>query len=317
MSTMKTGCLQSGTAPEHCAAPASEPEGMARELEMTGDFRVLRRLRTRLKYGEPDGSRLHRGIYVDVETTGLDPVNDEIIELSLLPFDFASDGRVFSVHEPFERFRDPGRAIPDVVTGITGITNEMVAGASVDPAEVEAFLDGAVLVVAHNASFDRPFAERLCGAFADLPWACSCAEVPWSREGYTDGAKLRHLAAAAGFFFDGHRASADCRAGLELLARRLPRSGRTALDLLLTSVRTPRWRVAALGAPFELRHVLKSRGYRWQAGDDGRLRAWVVEVADDALDAEETFLSREIYGSRDSDIDVRRIDAFDRYSDRG
>jgi DNA polymerase III epsilon subunit-like protein len=163
-------------------------------------------------------------VFVDVETTGLDPATDEIIEMAIVPFDFSSDGRIFSVHESFSRFRDPGRPIPAAVVAITGITDEMVAGKSIDAAEIEAFLGAAVVVIAHNAAFDRRFAERLCGAFAHLAWACSWSEVPWAEEGFTEGAKLGHLAAACGFFHDGHRAVHDCHAGLEILSRVLPRS---------------------------------------------------------------------------------------------
>ena len=301
---------------EHRARLLADLDRMDAQLELTGEFRILRRLRMRSTYGEPDGSRLHRGIYLDVETTGLDPTSDEIIEIAMVPFDFSADGRVFAVHDSFERFRDPGCPIPPAVTALTGITDAMLAGASVNPTEIEAFLARAVLVVAHNANFDRRFAERLCGAFAYLPWACSWSEIEWAGEGFTEGTKLQHLAAQAGFYFDGHRAVNDCRAGIELLSRPLTKCGRTALDLLLTSARTPRWRVAAVGAPFELRGRLKTRGYRWQSGDDGRLRAWVTEVTENALDEERTFLCGEIYGRQDAAFDVRRIDAFDRFSDR-
>jgi DNA polymerase III subunit epsilon len=293
-----------------------ELERMAALLQSSGRYRILRRLEPRSAYHSPDGTRIHRAIFFDVETTGLDPANDEIIEMAMVPFDFSSDGRIFSVHEPFDRFRDPGRPIPAAVAAITGITDEMVAGQSIDAAEIEAFLDQAVVVIAHNAGFDRRFAERLCGAFARLAWACSWSEINWTEEGFTDGAKLSQLAAACGFFHDGHRAVHDCHAGLEILSRVLPRSGRRGLDVLLESARAPRWRIRAVGAPFELRESLKRRGYRWDPGENGGTRAWFMDVPDDALDGERSFLAREIYRRNDVDIDARRIDAFDRYSDR-
>jgi DNA polymerase-3 subunit epsilon len=295
---------------------SSELERMAALLQSSGRYRILRRFEQRSVYHVPDGTRTRRAVFVDVETTGLDPATDEIIEMAIVPFDFSSDGRIFSVHESFSRFRDPGRPIPAAVVAITGITDEMVAGKSIDAAEIEAFLGAAVVVIAHNAAFDRRFAERLCGAFAHLAWACSWSEVPWAEEGFTEGAKLGQLAAACGFFHDGHRAVHDCHAGLEILSRVLPRSGRRGLDVLLESARAPRWRIRAVGAPFELRESLKRRGYRWDPGEGGRMRAWFVDVPDGALDAERSFLLREIYRRDDVDIDARRVDAFDRYSDR-
>jgi DNA polymerase-3 subunit epsilon len=290
-------------------------ERMAARLEATGSYRILRRLEPRENYHAPDGTPTRRGIFVDVETTGLDPATDEVVEVAMIPFDFARDGRIFAVHEPFCRFRDPGRPIPAVVTALTGITDAMVAGASIEPAEIETFLGPAALVIAHNAAFDRPFMERLSGAFATLAWACSWAEVPWADEGF-DGAKLGQLASAQGFFHDGHRAVHDCHAGIELLARTLPRSGRTALGVLLESARQPRWRIWAVGAPFERKDSLKCRGYRWCGGGDGRARAWNVEVADHALESELAFLRGEIYRRHDVHIDARRISAFERYSSR-
>lgn len=293
-----------------------ELERMAALLESSGRYRILRRLEPRSVYDPPDGRVVHRGIFLDVETTGVDPATDEIIELAMVPFDFGSDGRIFAVHEPFGRLRDPGFPIPPEVVALTGITDEMVAGASIDPADVEGFVGSTtVLVVAHHAGFDRIFAERFCGAFARLAWACSWREIPWASEGFTDGAKMANLAAGCGFFHDGHRAVDDCRAGVELLSRSLPRSGRRALDVLLESARAPSWRIHAVGAPYELRESLKRRGYRWDPGEDGRPRAWFVDVPGEALDVERDFLRREIY-RRDVDIDARRIDAYDRYSDR-
>lgn len=296
-------------------ADAADPERMAELLESTGDYRVLRRMRPP-SFPAPNGRPTKRAIFVDVETTGLDTTKDSVIELAMLPFDYTIDGTVVGIGQPFRSLRDPGFSLPAEITELTGITDEMVRGASIDPGEVTAFANQAVLVVSHNAGFDRPFCEREWPVFAAKPWACSLHEVDWSGEGFA-GKKLSQIAAGYGFFFDAHRAADDCRAGVDILARRLPRSGRTGLAALLESARAPRWRLWAEGAPYTSRDILKARRYRWSSGDDGGRRAWYLDVGEDTLEGELGYLRREIYGREDVEIARHRFTAFDRYRSAG
>ena len=125
-----------------------ELEAMAATLEATGRYRVLRRLEPRRFIEHPNGSESRLGLSLDVETTGLDPINDEVIELAMVPFTYGVDGRVFEVREAFQKMRQPKKAVPPEITALTGITNEMIAGQSIDPVEVAEFVSGAVLVQA-------------------------------------------------------------------------------------------------------------------------------------------------------------------------
>lgn len=289
-------------------------EEMAGALESTGDYQVLRRLRPRSAIHCRDGSETRLGIFLDLETTGLDPTRDEIIEMAMVPFTYALDGRIFEIREPFQRLRQPSLPIPEEITRLTGIDDAMVQGQSIDPAEVEAFIEPANLVIAHNANFDRRFAERFCEVFSRKPWGCSQSQIPWREEGF-EGTRLGYLLAGFGLFHGGHRAIADCHAGIEILARPLPKSGALGLARLLDSARRPTCRVWAANSPYDLKAELKSRGYRWSDGTDGRPRAWYVDVAEETLEAELAYLRTEIY-QYDADIAVRRVTARDRFSGR-
>jgi DNA polymerase III subunit epsilon len=290
---------------------------MAALLERSNDYQILRRLTPFHGFeGSLTDPALRRGIFIDVETTGVDAERDEIIELGMVSFWYSIEGRVLGICKSFECFQDPGRPIPAQVRTLTGITDDMVAGKRIDPSLVADFVGPAALIVAHNANFDRRFCERRLPIFVDKPWACSLREINWADEGFVNGTKLATLVASLGYFFDGHRAVNDCHAGIALLSGELPVSGRTAMALLLESARKSRWRIRATGAPFAHRESLKTRGYRWHDGSDGHPRAWFVDVEEGAAEEELAFLRRVVYGRDDVAIPVRRITALERYSGR-
>jgi DNA polymerase III subunit epsilon len=287
---------------------------MAATLEAAG-YRVLRRLVPRAVINEPDGCDRHLGIVLDVETTGLDPARDEIIELAMVPFTFGADGRIFDIREPFHALRQPSIPIPAEITDITGIDDAAVAGHVIDPGEMARFVEPAVLIIAHNAEFDRPFAERFHRCFETRCWGCSMTEIDWRAEGLRS-IRLASLLTDLGFFYDRHRALSDCYALIELLARPLPRSGALALARLVERARQPTWRIWATGAPFETKDVLKARGYRWNPGDDGRPKSWYFDACTEQREAEIAFLRREIYGRESVCPPIEKLTAFERFAPR-
>lgn len=291
-----------------------DTEGMVAALEATGEFRVLRRLRTVQSRCPPPGC-FRRGLFVDVETTGLESDVDTVIELAMVPFGYTVDGDVVWIGDEFAALRDPGRPIPGQISRLTGITDAAVAGKAIAVADVDALVGSADLIVSHNAEFDRGFCEIIWPVFRGKPWACSLREIDWAGEGF-EGAKLGHLAAAFGFFFSGHRAAEDCLAGIEILGRRLPSSGRTVLSALLASARRPSIRIFAEKAPFKTKQVLKTRGYRWHPGSPSRPRCWYVDLPEDRLDGEIAFLRTEIGILFGSSIPTIRLTAYERYSSR-
>jgi DNA polymerase III subunit epsilon len=214
----------------------------------------------------------------------------------------------------FSSFNEPSEPIPLEVTALTGITNEMVAGQRIDEAAVSSFVDDAVIVIAHNASFDRKFAERYWPIFQRKAWGCSATEVEWRKHGF-EGSRLGYLLNGAGFFHQAHRAVDDCHALLEILAFELPTTGMPALAILLEQARKKTMRVWAEQSPFDLKDSLKRRGYRWSDGSDGRPRSWYIDVDESKLDEEIAFLKTEIY-LRDVEPRLQPLTALNRFSVR-
>lgn len=94
----------------------------------------------------------------DVETTGLNPVNDRIIEIGCCEFINLKPVKQFST------LINAGKYIPQSVTKINNITNEMVSTAPTEDevyyyfsSFIKSVLDGNAIIVAHNASFDMNF----------------------------------------------------------------------------------------------------------------------------------------------------------------
>jgi len=234
---------------------------MAEALSRSTDYRVLRRLVPRTIFTPSVGESTKTGILLDTETTGLDPRKDEVIELGMVKFDYLPDGRVGGVRDVFSSFNEPSVPIPTEVTALTGITDEMVAGQRIDEAAVSAFVEDAVIVIAHNAGFDRKFAERYWPVFERKAWGCSATEVEWRQHGF-EGSRLGYLLNGAGFFHQAHRAVDDCHALLEILALELPTTGTPALAVLLAQARKKTMRIWAEQSPFDLKDALKRRDYR-------------------------------------------------------
>ncbi|SCZ12325.1 3'-5' exonuclease [Microvirga guangxiensis] len=287
-------------------------EAAAYALESSGHYRILRRLLPRPVVPSRNavpGEK--RAIIVDTETTGLDHMRDEVIELGMVAFSYSEDGRIGDVVGTFNALREPSIPIAPEITRITGITADMVQGQIIDLDAVEDFLRPAHLVIAHNARFDRPFCERLTQGFSMKAWACSHAEVSWSDLGF-EGSKLGYLLSHCGWFHQGHRAVEDCHALLEVLAHPLPDDAGCAMSHLLTSARKTMVRVWAEGSPFDMKDILKKRGYRWNDGSDGRPKSWFIEIAEEAHQKELTFLRQEIY-RRDVEPFTQRVTAFERF----
>jgi DNA polymerase III subunit epsilon len=289
-------------------------EEIINKLEETGDYRVLRRLKTPTQYHQLNGTKTKLAVLLDLETTGLDPEKDEIIEIAIVPFTYSNDGRIFKVYEAYNELQEPSEAIPAVITQITGITNEMVLGHKISAEKVLEAVEPAALIIAHNAAFDRKFAEKTFDVFSTKAWACSMTDVPWQEEQF-ESLKLEYLAMRNGFFYDGHRATADCYAAIELLAQTLPNSNMLALAALLENARQSTCRVWAEGSSFDFKDILKARGYRWNDGSDGQPRSWYTDVPEDIVDEELKYLRKEIY-QREVDVPVVKITAFDRFSNR-
>ena len=179
------------------------------------DFKVLYGIEAyfvddtaRAIFGRSDIQFDEEFIVFDIETTGLSNRSCKITEIGAVK---VKDGEIL---ERFNTFVDPECHIPENITELTGITDEMVAGAPKIADALKSFLDfcGDRLLIAHNAGFDTGFirvAADKCGYAFENPYLDT---VSMSR--YVNSELKKHkLDVLADYFdlgdFNHHRASDD------------------------------------------------------------------------------------------------------------
>ncbi len=169
-------------------------------------------------YGECNESLDGEFIVFDIETTGLSAQNNRITEIGAVKI---CGGEVL---ETFCEFVNPGVPIPEEITKLTGISDDMVADAPPIDEVLPRFLAfaGDRLLIAHNANFDTGFiriaAER-CGLPFENPYLDTVAMSK-----YVNPELSRHrLDSLATYFqlgeFNHHRASDDAAMLAEIYFR--------------------------------------------------------------------------------------------------
>ncbi|MCS7011475.1 MAG: exonuclease domain-containing protein [Anaerolineales bacterium] len=95
-------------------------------------------------------------VALDIETTGLDPRNDAVIEIGAIRF------RGRRVEGEFSTLVNPNRHIPEFITSLTGIDDVMVRGAPRLTDVLAALTEfiGEAPILGHNIKFDLSFFEK-------------------------------------------------------------------------------------------------------------------------------------------------------------
>jgi len=279
------------------------------------EWKLIRKLKLPEKYNDSTNEEIKKGLVLDVEATGLTIGHDDVIQIALLPFDYeVPSGKIININlkEAFNNFREPSIPISEEASLITGITNEMVANKKINSDELNKIVEKADLIIAHNASFDRPMVEQHWECFKKISWACTFKSINWLKEGF-NSAKLEMLGIDFGWFYEGHDALNDCEACLALLSETLPKSKNTVFSECRKFALTPSYLIKAIDAPFNRRTTLRRNGYRWRPADQLNGKVWWTETNDHEKEIE--WLKKEVY-NKDVNIPVRKISALNRYSER-
>lgn len=146
-------------------------------------------------------------VAIDVETTGLSPIQNELIEISAIKYN--GNEKI----DTFTTLVKPKDKIPYRITDITGITNEMVKNSPFVEEVMPFLIDfiGDSPIVAHNANFDYKFIQNYSNNSFSKNKLIDTVQIGRTLFPRLANHKLGTIAKHIGIREDGfHRAEFDC-----------------------------------------------------------------------------------------------------------
>ena len=256
----------------------------------------------------PDGNIRELSV-LDLETTGFRVGVDKIIEIGLRRAYFDHKNQtICSIGGAYSGLEDPKQKLSKVVQQVTGLDDQMLKGESIDWVKVEEFIQSSDIIIAHNAYFDRGFLDLQLDVSKEKIWGCSHSQVSWLDHGFTK-TNLEILSAYHGFYYEAHRALNDADATIKLLS-----SGKeNYFAEILEDARIKRSVVRVFNTKFEVKDLVKDRGYHWHGGDKNLDKHWWKKLNRAAVDPEEKWLADNVL-SKYSTVEVKPLKAAQNFS---
>ena len=207
-------------------------------------------------------------LILDTETTGLDPDQDQCVEVGVILFDVAA--RAVLAQQSFllpvqVNGAEPINRIPAAVSQRSQPWREALVW-------FETLVAAADVVVAHNAAFDRQWFGHGQLPAIHCPWLCSMEDLRWPADRQLRARpSVRDLALAYGVpVWSAHRALTDCIYLAEVFARC------EDLEQMLLLGMEPR-RLMRARVSFDDRHLAREAGFRWNDPVKG---AWTRRLSE-------------------------------------
>ena len=213
---------------------------------------------------------------VDLETTGLNPATDRIIEIGAVVWD-VNQKKPLKLMSELIQSEVP---VSDEITRITGITNEDLESHAITLQEgmkrLVELMKSCSYFVGHNGrEFDRLFLEKAageCGVEVNLPWIDTIQDIPYPDTIGTR--KLTHLCAEHGFLNPfSHRAVFDVLSMMEVFSR-------YDFSEIEKYQQSPEMKLIAK-VSYDDRDKAKRAGFRW----DPQGKTWFKKVKECQLPA--------------------------------
>lgn len=220
---------------------------------------------------------------IDLETTGLNPDTDKIIEIGGVFWDTQQNTMTECFSFLVNSLEPEEKLTPDIEI-LTGIHTTLLKkhGAFHSVGHLVAFIGKADYLVAHNAGFEKSFLKQTSlveglqtlGFFVDsIPWIDTKTDIPYL-PGKGQGT-LSEIAMAHGVFNPmPHRALTDALAMMQILAK-------YDINQVIENAKAPTLNLVA-NVSYDDRDKAKALGYYW----DGKKRIWSKPIKAFRLDDE-------------------------------
>jgi len=199
---------------------------------------------------------------IDIETTGLDPNNSEIIEIGYALWDIELDNFI-SCNSFLVK---PKKLLPDKILDLTGICQLMIDWHADHTREsaIEAFkkdIKDVNYLMAHNASFEKSFLPELSG----YKWIDSKTDIPYKKA--LGKGTLTHIAANHGFLNPfPHRALFDVMTMFKIASL-------YDWDEIIERSESKTFLIKAV-VDFKDKDLAKEAGFYW----DAERKSWLREI---------------------------------------
>lgn len=212
-------------------------------------------------------------LLLDVETTGLDPATDQVIEVGAILYSLEHATSLISystlVHAETNAAEHINR-IPVNALVTKGVAPNLAWGMIGNLAE---WSDA---ILAHYAEFERSFSPP--PLLTVKPWICTKSDIRWPKEHRPEMSLIPLTLAHDLGVVTAHRALADC----DMLARLLTRCHELGHDVTAMLERGLRPKVTLIAnVSYDDRELAKQAGFRWNAETKQWLRQMVEEDAQD------------------------------------
>jgi len=215
-------------------------------------------------------------IFCNVVTTSLRPSDGDVLRINLKLCYLGTDGNFSKIRKTVSFFQDPERKLSDDEARFLDFSLEEKKGSKINWDLVGDLFSKADLVIAHSASFVKPWITKHIGIKETL-WGCSIENVNWSDLGFPSR-NLEALSVFSGFFYDFDKSAVAIDSLIFCL------DINRVISSLIEKIKTTDLQIFAANAPIELKDLLKERRYRWNPD----VKCWWLPLTDQTHGKEES-----------------------------